>query len=60
MNSERKAFEEWFENEYINCKINELKDMEYWGELIQYSWESWQASAQRQGYNLVPISPSTI
>lgn len=65
MNGERKAFEEvfpipahWIEydekrNKYYCPYVADAKADEY-----QARWESWQASAQRQGYKLVPVEPT--
>lgn len=50
MNSERKAFlEYWYENNLPYEGDDELKDC---------AWLAWQASAQRQGYKLVPVEPT--
>ena len=62
MNSERKAFEEWFCKNHTGLKPSELikfrTDNGYSFKdsiKINCMWESWQASTQRQGYKLVPL-----
>lgn len=55
MNSERELFEEWASSEtgwdlYWSDHINQYMDHQTNG-----AWLSWQASAQRQGYKLVPV-----
>lgn len=60
MNSERKAFEETIKKISggdIKNQINE-KNGEYFYGVMQLMWVVWQASAQRQGYKLVPVEPS--
>lgn len=66
LDNERKAFEEKFKtpahrisydnlgNKYY-CKYNLTDDA-----AIKYQarWEAWQASADREGYKLVPLQPS--
>ena len=65
MKNERKAFEEWFCKNHTGLKPSELikfrTDNGYSFKdsiKINCMWESWQASAQRQGYKLVPVEPS--
>ena len=62
MKNERKAFEEWFCKNHTGLKPSELikfrTDNGYSFKdsiKINCMWESWQASAQRQGYKLVPV-----
>ena len=66
MKSERELFEErfgtpehWIEfcdirDKYI-CKHNPI---DHHLLMRNAKWESWQASAQREGYKLVPVEPS--
>lgn len=63
MNSERKAFEDWFCKNHTGLKPSELikfrTDNGYSFKdsiKINCMWESWQASTQRQGYKLVPVT----
>ena len=65
MKNERKAFEEWFCKNHTGLKPSELikfrTDNGYSFKdsiKINCMWESWQASAQRQGYKLVPVEPT--
>lgn len=79
MNSERKAFEEFFfkTNAYKRIQhhidmcasgyhqelhdvfqMDDFNESDYANETVQTSWEAWQASAQRQGYKLVPVEPT--
>ena len=64
MNSERELFEEWFCDNHTGLKPSELikfrLDNGYSFKdsiKIDCMWEAWQASAQRQGYKLVPVEP---
>ena len=65
LDNERKAFEEWFCKNNTGLKPSELikfrtnngysfKD----SIKINCMWESWLASANRQGYKLVPLEPT--
>lgn len=59
MNSERKAFLEWVKREYPIMNQWCLEDIEEYKTIVDYMFVSWQASAQRQGYKLVPVEPNT-
>lgn len=57
MSSERKAFEEWASSEtrwdlYWSDNINQYMDHQ-----TNAAWLAWKASANRDGYKLVPIQP---
>jgi hypothetical protein len=53
---ERKAFEEWYEKAYLNTDIGYLMhNGRYSSRRKQHSWDAWQASANREGYKLVPV-----
>lgn len=60
MRSEREAFEEWYKNtnpEYLH-KYLKSYDFEldlYSNGYVQVRYYSWQASANREGYKLVPV-----
>lgn len=50
---ERKAFEAWLKS------LNENGRTTYFlGQESTVAWEAWQASANRDGYKLVPVEPS--
>lgn len=56
--SEREAFEEWVSKEtkwdlYWSKNINQYMDHQ-----TNAAWLSWQASANREGYKLVPVEPT--
>lgn len=55
---ERKAFEEWYEQHHngrqISCDWVEL-DKSYSSGYGNALWVGWLASANRQGYKLVPV-----
>lgn len=56
---ERKAFEEWAYSNKWN--INRFRDMgidKYVDDFVDAAWHGWQASANRQGYKLIPIEPT--
>ena len=55
LDNERKAFEDWAKKEtcwdlYWSENINQYMDHQTNG-----AWLSWQASANREGYKLVPV-----
>ena len=62
----REAFETWYIENYHDGDIfpnNEILDFnghhnEYQDSLLNMLWESWQASAQRQGFKLAPLEPN--
>lgn len=56
--NERKVFEDWAKKEtcwdlYWSENIDQYMDHQTNG-----AWLSWQASANRQGYKLVPVEPT--
>ena len=58
LDNERKAFEDWAKKEtcwdlYWSENIDQYMDHQTNG-----AWLSWQASANRQGYKLVPVEPT--
>ena len=57
MKTERDLFREWYENAYHEI-INILPSGQYASLRQQHSWDAWTASAQREGYKLVPLQPS--
>ena len=60
MNKEREAFEDWFacnsihDHVYVRGERMDEKGI-YHSEYAYLAWEAWQASAQREGYKLVPV-----
>ena len=60
LDNERKAFEDWAKKEtcwdlYWSENIDQYMDHQTNG-----AWLSWQASANRQGYKLVPVEPTDV
>ena len=53
--NERKAFEEWIKNEDPFIGNDDNPDC-IWAK--KYMWKAWLASANRQGYKLVPVEPT--
>lgn len=54
--NERKAFEAWFESRYDAHFMQFALDLDlYVDKHTQTCWEAWLASANRQGYKLVPL-----
>ena len=58
LDNERKAFEDWAKEEtcwdlYWSENIDQYMDHQTNG-----AWLSWQASANRQGYKIVPVEPT--
>lgn len=67
MNSERDLFEKWYLQHYytrnglnpdgdIFKKYHDGEDWTYLYDAVFRAWTVWQASTQRQGYKLVPLS----
>lgn len=59
--TERELFENWYE-ENNDFMINTQFLMEgdrYLDRCVRMLWAAWQASANRQGYKLVPVEPTT-
>ena len=57
MKTERELFEEWYKSEYpldYEHYVNE-QDIGLFTKLYLRCFASWQASAQREGYKLVPV-----
>lgn len=56
---QRKAFEAWFESRYdANFMQFALNLNLYVDKHTQTCWEAWLASANREGYKLVPVEPT--
>ena len=57
MKTEREIFDEWYKSEYpldYEHYVNE-QDIGLFTKLYLRCFASWQASAQREGYKLVPV-----
>lgn len=53
---QRKAFESWFESRYYAHFMQFALDLDlYVDKHTQTCWEAWLASANREGYKLVPV-----
>lgn len=60
----KEAFETWYVENYHNGDVfpnNRILDFnghhnEYRDSSLNMLWDSWQASTQRQGFKLVPVS----
>lgn len=57
MKTEREFFEEWHNKEYADKLEWDSKKEEYKDYIDEVMWQTWQASAQREGYKLVPLQP---
>ena len=58
LENERKAFEVWFESRYDAHFMQFALDLDlYVDKHTQTCWEAWLASANREGYKLVPVEP---
>ena len=66
LENERKAFEEYYIANYHDGDIHPHKKLLEWCEdsesyinsTIDNLWDMWQASANREGYKLVPVEPT--
>ena len=59
MKTERELFELWCikDDEFcIHRDTEKCEDYSEWD--TQAAWRAWQASAQREGYKLVPVEPT--
>ena len=59
MKTERELFEAWchVDDEFCTHRYTD-NCQEYSDDYTQSAWEAWQASAQREGYVVVPKEPS--
>ena len=60
MKTERDTFDEWYKSEYpldYEHYVNE-QDIGLFTKLYLRCFASWQASANREGYKLVPVEPT--
>ena len=65
MNTEeqRNAFEGWaYSNKWNICRYPKsdyhMKEGQYCDEFVNGAWHGWLASANREGYKLVPVEPT--
>lgn len=59
LDNERKAFEAWFESRYDAHFMQFALDLDlYVDKHTQTCWEAWLASANREGFKLVPLDPN--
>lgn len=67
MKTERNAFETYFKTVWKGIDLIQtvgedfafkLFDGKYVEDIVEEHWRTWQASAQREGYKLVPIEPT--
>lgn len=61
--NERKAFEGWaYSNKWNICRYPKsdyhMKEGQYCDEFVNGAWHGWLASANREGYKLVPVEPT--
>ena len=59
MKTEKDTFDEWYKSEYpldYEHYVNE-QDIGLFTKLYLRCFASWKASAQREGYKLVPVEP---
>ena len=61
--NERKAFEGWaYSNKWNICRYPKsdyhMKEGQYCDEFVNGAWHGWLASANREGYKLVPLEPT--
>lgn len=58
MKAEREMFEAWchIDDEFCTHRYTD-NCQEYSDDYTQSAWLAWQASAQREGYKLVPVEP---
>ena len=55
MKTERELFEEWYERAIGRSIVYKTYDKSYLNSKTQEAWLTWQASASREGYKLVPV-----
>lgn len=63
LDNERKAFEDWaHSNKWNICRYPKsdyhMKEGQYCDEFVDGAWHGWLASANREGYKLVPVEPT--
>ena len=56
---QRKAFEAWaYSNKWNIFRVRDMGIDKYVDDFVDGAWHGWLASANREGYKLVPCEPS--
>ena len=59
MKTERELFEAWAYSKKWNIfRVRDMGIDRYVDDFVDGAWSGWQASANREGYKLVPVEPS--
>lgn len=59
MKTEREMFEAWaYSKKWNIAKARDMGLDHYVDDFVDGAWHGWQASAQREGYKLVPVEPT--
>ena len=59
MKTERELFEAWaYSKKWNIVRVRDMGIDRYVDDFVDGAWSGWQASAQREGYKLVPVEPS--
>ena len=59
LGKERQAFEAWaYSNKWNIFRVRDMGIDKYVDDFVDGAWHGWQASANRQGYKLVPVEPT--
>ena len=57
--NERKAFDAWaYSNKWNIFRVRGMGIDKYVDDFVDGAWHGWLASANREGYKLVPIEPT--
>ena len=57
--NERNAFEAWaYSNKWNIFRVRDMGIDKYVDDFVDGAWHGWQASANREGYKLVPVDPT--
>ena len=58
---QRKAFEAWaYSNKWNIFRVRDMGIDKYVDDFVDGAWHGWLASANREGYKLVPLEPTDI
>ena len=58
LDNERKAFEAWaYSNKWNIFRVRDVGIDKYVDDFVDGAWHGWLASANREGYKLVPVEP---
>ena len=61
LDNERKAFEAWaYSNKWNIFRVRDMGIDKYVDDFVDGAWHGWLASANREGYKLVPLEPTDI